>query len=102
MPLAIALRLNFTAVEMLGLAGRSKDAAQARRLMALATIYDGGTRSEAALSRECAPWADALLRQRLRVRSGRSRSPNTEHNPRKQTHAWTVSGGNVRGDIDQK
>ena len=45
---AIALRPDFNASELRGLARRSKDAAQARRLLALAAIYDGGTRSEAA------------------------------------------------------
>ena len=49
MPRAIALRLDFSAAELRGWARRSKDAAQARRLLALAAIYDGGTRSEAAL-----------------------------------------------------
>jgi transposase len=45
---AIALRPDFDAAELRRLARRSKDAAQARRLLALAAIYDGGTRSEAA------------------------------------------------------
>lgn len=45
---AIALRPDFSAAELRRLARRSKDAAQARRLLALAAIYDGGTRSEAA------------------------------------------------------
>jgi transposase len=45
---AIALRSDFSAAELRRLARRSKDAAQARRLLALAAIYDGGTRSEAA------------------------------------------------------
>lgn len=45
---AIALRFDFNGVELRRLARRSKDANQARRLLALATIYDGGTRSEAA------------------------------------------------------
>jgi len=45
---AIALRTDFHAPELRHLARRSKDAAQARRLLALAAIYDGGTRSEAA------------------------------------------------------
>ena len=49
MPRAISLRLDFTAAELRGLARRSKDASQARRLLALGAIYDGGTRSEAAL-----------------------------------------------------
>lgn len=45
---AIALRSDFHAPELRRLARRSKDAAQARRLLALAAIYDGGMRSEAA------------------------------------------------------
>ena len=48
MPLAIALRSDLSATELRRLARRSKDAGQARRLLALAAIYDGGTRSEAA------------------------------------------------------
>jgi transposase len=48
MPRAIALRSDFSAVELRHLARRSKDAGQARRLLALAAIYDGGTRSAAA------------------------------------------------------
>ena len=46
---AIALRSDFSGVQLRALAHRSKDASQARRLLALAVIYDGGTRSEAAL-----------------------------------------------------
>lgn len=49
MPNAIALRSDFTGGLLRRLARRSKDAAQARRLLALAAIYDGGSRSEAAL-----------------------------------------------------
>jgi transposase len=45
---AIALRSDFSAAELRRLARRSRDAAQARRLLALAAIYDGGARSEAA------------------------------------------------------
>jgi hypothetical protein len=48
MPRAIALRSDFNATELRRLARRSKDAAQSRRLLALAAIYDGGMRSEAA------------------------------------------------------
>ena len=48
MPRAIALRSDFSATELPRLARRSTDAAQARRLLALAAIYDGGPRSEAA------------------------------------------------------
>ena len=48
-PNAIALRLDFTAADLRRLTRLSKDVAQARRLLALAAIYDGGSRSEAAL-----------------------------------------------------
>jgi transposase len=48
MPNAIALRPDFTASALRDLARRSKEAAQARRLLALAVIYDGGRRTEAA------------------------------------------------------
>jgi transposase len=48
MPRAIALRADFGAAARRRQARRSRDAAQARRLLALAAVYDGGTRSEAA------------------------------------------------------
>ena len=45
---AIALRDDFTADELTTIAKRSTDATQTRRLLALAAIYDGASRSEAA------------------------------------------------------
>ena len=48
MPLAISLRADFNASDLGRLARRSQSASQARRLLALAATYDGGTRSEAA------------------------------------------------------
>src|ERR1700733_14425904 len=45
---AIALRTDFTGSELRQLARYTRDANQARRLLALAVIYDGGSRSEAA------------------------------------------------------
>ncbi|PQO22082.1 IS630 family transposase, partial [Rhodobacteraceae bacterium WD3A24] len=44
---AIAVRADFTADELRALAKASRDARQTRRLLALATIYDGSARSEA-------------------------------------------------------
>jgi len=44
----IALRRDYTASELRGLARRTRDAGQARRLLALAMILDGGSRSDAA------------------------------------------------------
>jgi hypothetical protein len=46
--LPIALRGDYEAVQLRSIARRTKDAAQARRLLALAAIYDGATRTEAA------------------------------------------------------
>jgi len=45
---AIALRADFTVDELRALAKASRDARQTRRLLALASIYDGGSRSDAA------------------------------------------------------
>lgn len=45
---AVALRDDFTATRLRKLARSSSDGNQVRRLLALATIYDGGKRAEAA------------------------------------------------------
>lgn len=46
--MAIPLRGDFDAAGLRAAARRTKDAAQARRLLAVAAIYDGATRTEAA------------------------------------------------------
>ena len=43
------LRRDFGASQLRGLAKKTKDGPQARRLLALAAIYDGATRTEAAM-----------------------------------------------------
>ena len=48
MSAAISLRSDFEAADLRRLAKTTKDAAQGRRLLALAEIYDGGSRSVAA------------------------------------------------------
>jgi transposase len=48
MAAAIALRSDFDGMALRRLAKGAKDAAQARRLLALAEIYDGASRSDAA------------------------------------------------------
>ncbi len=48
MAAAVRLREGYDAVGLRELAKRSVDAAQTRRLLALAAIYDGGSRTEAA------------------------------------------------------
>ena len=44
----IPLRTDFDATALRGQAKQSKDAAQTRRLLALAAVYDGASRTEAA------------------------------------------------------
>ena len=48
MSIPVALRSDYDAVRLRQLARRSKDAPQTRRLLALAVIYEGGSRSQAA------------------------------------------------------
>ena len=48
MSVPIALRRDFGASRLRSLAKKTKDGPQARRLLTLATIYDGATRTEAA------------------------------------------------------
>src|SRR5258706_4336960 len=48
MAIPVALRGDFKASQLRGLARKTKDGPQARRLLALAAIYDGATRTEAA------------------------------------------------------
>jgi transposase len=45
----ILLRADFDASRLRAAAKKTKDGPQARRLLALATVYDGGTRTEAAV-----------------------------------------------------
>jgi transposase len=45
---AVELRVDYTAEQVRDLARRSSDADQTRRLLALAVIYEGGSRGEAA------------------------------------------------------
>lgn len=48
MAAAVRLRADFVGADLRKLARRSADAGQVRRLLALAVIYDGGSRGEAA------------------------------------------------------
>jgi hypothetical protein len=45
---AVSVRADYTAGEVRRLAKRAKDAAQARRLLAIAAVIDGASRTEAA------------------------------------------------------
>jgi transposase len=48
MAVPIPLRVDFRAAQLRGIARKTKDGPQARRLLALSAIYDGATRTEAA------------------------------------------------------
>jgi len=48
-PMSLPLRVDFDAVQSRAAAKKTKDGPQARRLLALAAIYDGASRTEAAL-----------------------------------------------------
>jgi hypothetical protein len=48
MSVPISLRRDFSALQLRGLAKKTKDGPQARRLLTLAAIYDDATRTEAA------------------------------------------------------
>ena len=48
MTAAVGLRKDFDGTKLRRSARRAKDSGQARRLLALAEIYDGGSRSDAA------------------------------------------------------
>jgi len=48
--MTVLLRRDFNAARLRGVAKKTKDGPQARRLLALAAIYDGATRTEAAKS----------------------------------------------------
>ena len=52
MSVPIPLRGDFEASQLRGLAKKTKDGPWARRLLAVAAIYDGATRSEAKLSEQ--------------------------------------------------
>lgn len=49
MAAAVGLREDFTSADLRGHARASEDAGQVRRFLAVAAIYDGGSRSDAAL-----------------------------------------------------
>ena len=71
----IPLRADFDARMMRAAAKRSKDGPQARRLLALAAIYDGATRAEAA---EIGGVTRQIVRTKLNSRFG-FMTPSTTH-----------------------
>ena len=75
---AIAVRTDYTAGEVRRFAQRAKDAAQARRLLAIAAVLDGASREEAAtiggMDRQTNPFSGSAA-QAQRQAQGLSR-PN--------------------------
>ena len=61
MAVAVPLRSDFDAAQLRALAKRSRDPDQTRRLLALAAIYDGASRTEAAPPRLIDQHRQALL-----------------------------------------
>jgi len=59
MPAALPLRCDFDSQTLRGLARRSQDSNQSRRLLSLAAVYDGMSRTDAA-------WIGGMDRQTLR------------------------------------
>jgi hypothetical protein len=49
----ITARRDYDAARLRGLARTTKSAAQGRRLLALAEIYDGGSRKKAVIAQRC-------------------------------------------------
>ena len=58
----IDLRNDFDSVSLRRLAKRTRDATQSRRLLALAEVYDGGSRTDASVCRSLRLAFDALAR----------------------------------------
>src|SRR6266478_5139055 len=65
---AIPVRTDYTAGEVRWVAQRAKDAAQARRLLAIAAVLDGASREEAGPSPPPAASARGLKKVGLRIR----------------------------------
>ena len=77
----IALRSDFDATTLRRLARRTRDSAQARRLLALAVIHDGGSRAQAAeTGGVCACVADRHLWNTVQLRRT------------KADHIWVTMG----------
>jgi hypothetical protein len=99
---AIAVRTDYTAGEVRRFAQRAKDAAQARRLLAIAAVLDGASREEAATigwhgSSDAAGLGDPVQR----AGSGRSHQyPFSGSAAQAQRQARGLSRPNRRGGSD--
>jgi hypothetical protein len=59
MAAAIVLRGDYESAQLRELARQSEDADQVRRLLALALVYDGGSRSAGARAGQPRPWPES-------------------------------------------
>src|SRR5215203_197378 len=74
---AIPVRTDYTVGEVRRLAKRAKDAAQTRRLLAIAAVLDGASREEAATIHGVVRWRACDLIMRLYEEFGLSVSDDT-------------------------
>jgi len=99
---AIGLRVDFDGPGLRRLAKTTKDAGQSRRLLALAEIYDGGTRSDAAriggvglqVIRDWVLRFNADGPQGLIDRTAPGQPPKL-NNTQRQALAWVVENGPI-------
>jgi len=75
----IPLREDFDAGQLRSEARKSKDSGQARRLLALAAIYDGSTRTQAAKIGGVTPHTQSRGSARARVRACHSHGSVPSH-----------------------
>jgi transposase len=106
MPRALNLRLDFTANDLRRLAGKTKDGAQAIRLLALAAVAEGLSRSEAARIGGMKPQTLRLWVQRfnnlgpegLLNRKSTGRPPKLTLQQKKELGAIVTAGPNLMSD----
>ena len=90
MPLAVEMRTDFSSKELRGLAKRSKDTKQSRRLLSLAAVLDG-------MSRDVAARIGGMDRQTLRDWVHRFNRLGPEG-----LHDIPAPGARPRLDVEQK
>ena len=100
MSAAVLLRPDFNADELRQLARVSRDAGQSRRLLALAVIYDGGRRSEAArvgaVGLQTVRDPSAGLQRRRAGGTGRRQGARTTAQARRRAAPGVGRGGGAR------
>lgn len=106
MPRALTLRLDYSANDLRRLAGKTKDGAQATRLLALAAVADGLSRNEAARIGGMKPQTLRLWVQRfnkfgpdgLHNRKSTGRPPKLTVQQKKELGVIVAAGPNPASD----